>query len=145
MEANILAQWTAISILNDDASNLFLGNRNFHDLCENTLALIREKKSISDSLFVLLFSSVPIMIALNDMELHDRAVNFLINVILSANLAETERDLIIQLAKKHIPSMAVFWCGRCELIDRMTRTLDCKESKLKHSTRILQSLVSFYF
>ena len=141
MESSIFAQWTAISILKKNSLKLFLGKRNFHELCENTLKLIRQKKCINDSLLVLLFSSTPFIINLDDADMHEEAVTFLASLILSADLTEAERGIIIQLAKEHIPSMAVFWNGRLELIDRMTGSLECKEIKEKHSMKILQSLV----
>ena len=141
MESSIYAQWTAIGILKHDAMKLFLGKRSFNDLCGNTLKLIRQKKCVNDSLFVLLFFSTPFMINLDDAEMHQEAVTFLVSLILSAELTEAERGIIIQLAKQHIPSMTVFWNGRIELIDCMTSSLEHNEIKEKHSLKILQSLV----
>jgi hypothetical protein len=139
----VFAQWAAVCALKTDAPNLFVGESNFHELRESTNNLMKKKKSISDSFFVILVHGLNVLLGVDFVE-HNEAEEFLIELLLSSSYSEAERALLIQIAKTHIPAQIVFNFVKYTISDFLRKPNKISEAESINDTiRILQVLVSF--
>jgi hypothetical protein len=136
----VFARWAAVSALKSDAPNLFIGESSFHELRESTKNLMKKKKPISDSFFVILVHGLNVLLGVDFAE-HNKVEEFLIELLLSRSYFEAERALLIQIAKTHIPAQIVFDFVKSSISDFMRKSSETLDREINDTIRILQVLV----
>lgn len=138
-----MARWAAVCALKADAPNLFLGENSFRELRESTDNLLKKRKLISDSFFVLLVHGLNVLLGAEFVG-RNEVEEFLIELLLSRSFFESERVLLIQTAKTHIPARTVFNSVKSTISGFMRNPNRNSDSKTNDVLRILQILVSSY-
>lgn len=136
------AQWAAVCALKLAAPNLFIERESFSRLCESTLKLIRRKRFVSDTFFVVFVNGLRRILGC-DFPDHSQAVYFLFEVIISSALYVAERALLIQSTKNFISPIIMFSYVKKEMIGSICLLMDTVDPDVDEVARLLQVLVGF--
>ena len=136
------AQWAAVCALKSSAPHLFIETESFRRLCESTLKLIRRKRFVSDTFFVVFLNGLRGLLGC-DFPDHSQAVYFLFEVIISSALFVAERALLIQSTKNFIPPTIMFCYVKKDMIRSICLLMDTVDPDVDEVARVLQVLVSF--
>lgn len=143
MEASIFSQFTAICILKTDAFNLVSETNSFKHLHDTVSKFLNQKKTFNDSFLVVMIQGIETMILIDNSA--NEAIDFLLQLLLSSEIAESERILLLLLAKKHISPVKLFLLAQKRLIDFVSLILEKHITEERYIISILQLLVSPLF
>jgi hypothetical protein len=132
MEARLFSQWSTAYVLK---------RKSFGKLFQETEQFLQQEGFFNNSFFFLIIKVMGMIVSEGENDVNDAATDFLVYLMLSSDISEAERNMLINLARESLSTLNLFWSLRQRLIELVSLVIDVKIIEKKQIICVFQLLV----